>query len=85
MTNQDTLYRLDENDECIICPTYDSTNSYLILTAYKHVGKKIQPVSTQFPIDCQVTRQIPENPLLTLPQLPTWPPEFTPMAKISME
>ena len=57
----------------------------MILTAYKRVGKKIHPVSTQFPIDCQVTRQIPEDPLLTLSPLPTRPPEFTPTAKISME
>ena len=83
MTNQDTL--LDEDDEYIIYPTLDTANSYLIFTAYKRVGKRIHPVSTQFPIDCQVTRQIPEDPLLTLPHLPTRPPEFTPTAKISME
>jgi transposase InsO family protein len=83
MTDQDTL--LDEDDEYVIYPTLDTANSYLIFTAYKRVGKKIHPVSTQFPIDCRVTRQIPEDPLLTLPHLPTRPPEFTPTAKISME
>jgi hypothetical protein len=83
MTHQDTL--LDEDDEYIIYPTLDTANSYLIFTAYKRVGKKIHPVSTQFPIDCRVTRQIPEDPLLTLSHLPTQPPEFTPTAKISME
>jgi hypothetical protein len=83
MTNQDDL--LDEDDEYIIYPTLDTANSYLIFTAYKRVGKKIHPVSTQFPIDCRVTRQIPEDPLLTLPHLPTRPPKFTPTAKISME
>ena len=85
MSDQGALYGLAEDDEYIICPTHDSTNSYMILTAYKRVGKKIHPVSTQFPIDCQVTRQIPEDPLLTLSPLPTRPPEFTPTAKISME
>ena len=85
MTDQDALYGLDEDDEYIICPTHNSANSYLILTAYKRVGKKIHPVSTQFPIDCQVTRQIPEDPLLSLPPLTTQPPEFTPSTKISME
>jgi hypothetical protein len=69
MTDQDTL--LDKDDEYIIYPTLDTANSYLIFTAYKRVGKKIHPVSTQFPIDCRVTRQIPEDPLLTLPHLPT--------------
>jgi hypothetical protein len=69
MTDQDDL--LDEDDEYIIYPTLDTANSYLIFTAYKRVGKKIHPVSTQFPIDCRVTRQIPEDPLLTLSHLPT--------------
>ena len=85
MTNQDDLYRLHEDDEYIMLPTHNSTDSYLVLTAYKCVGKKIHPVSTQFPTDCQVTCQIPEDPLLTLPSLPTQPPDFTPITKISME
>ena len=85
ITDQDTLYRTDEDDEYIIYPTHNSANSYLVLTAYKWVGKKIHPVSTQFSMDCQVTCQIPEDPLLTLLLLPAQPPEFIPTAKISLE
>ena len=85
ITDQDTLYRTDEDDEYIIYPTHNSANSYLVLTAYKQVGKKIHPVSTQFPMDCQVTCHIPEDPLLTLPSLPAWPPEFILTAKFSLE
>ncbi|KDR82305.1 hypothetical protein GALMADRAFT_50644, partial [Galerina marginata CBS 339.88] len=55
------------------------------LTAYKRADKKKHPVSTSFPEDCRVTRQIPEDPLLTLPTLPFNPPEFTPTSKISHE
>ena len=85
MSDQDALYGLAEDDKYIICPIHDSTNFYMILTAYKRVGKKIHPVSTQFPINCQVTHQIPEDPLLTLSPLPTRTPEFTSTTKISME
>ena len=71
MSDRDALYGLAKDDKYIICPTNNFTNSYTILTAYKQVGKKIHPVSTQFPIDCQVTCQIPEDPLFTLSPLPT--------------
>ena len=85
MSDQNALYGLAKDDEYIICPTHDSTNFYMIFTAYKQVGKKIHPVSTQFPIDCQVTHQIPEDPLLTLFPLLIQPLEFTPTTKISMK
>ncbi|TFK16856.1 hypothetical protein FA15DRAFT_552441, partial [Coprinopsis marcescibilis] len=52
-------------------------------TMYKRVDKKIHPVSTNFPMDCYVRRQIPEDPLETLNPLPHVPPEFTPTTKIS--
>ncbi|TFK40084.1 hypothetical protein BDQ12DRAFT_697548 [Crucibulum laeve] len=52
-------------------------------TAYKRVDKKVHPVSTAFPQECQVTRQIPADPILTLPFLTTNPPDFIPSEKIS--
>ena len=68
-----------------ICSAHDATNSFMVFTAYKHVSQKIHPVSTQFPEDCQVIHQIPEDPLLTLLPLPACPPDFTPSAKITPE
>ena len=57
----------------------------MVFTAYKYVDQKIHPVSIQFPEDCQVTCQIPEDPLLTLLPLPAHSPDFTPSAKITSE
>jgi len=55
------------------------------LTMYKRVDKKIHPVSTHFPEDCYIQREITDDPLTTLPPLPFRPPEFQPTDKISHE
>jgi hypothetical protein len=52
---------------------------------YKHVDKKVKPMSSSFPEDCYIHQIIPEDPLLTLPILSPKPPEFTPTKKISAE
>ena len=70
----------DDDDEVIL--QSDPGESY---TAYKRVDKKIHPVSTSFPTDFRVIRQIPEDPLLSLPELSKHPPDFIPTAKISQE
>ena len=75
-------YTSEDDDELILVPDIETVN---VFTAYKRVDKKIHPVSTQFPEDCYVSRQIPEDPLLTLPQLPTHPPKFAPTQKITLE
>ena len=50
-----TPYAIQDDDEYIISADSDSgNNSYLVLTAYKHVDKKIHPVSMQLPPDCEV-------------------------------
>ncbi|KDR75965.1 hypothetical protein GALMADRAFT_139730 [Galerina marginata CBS 339.88] len=78
---------IHEDDEYIFYPNTELTENNFppTLTAYKRADKKKHPVSTSFPEDCRVTRQIPEDPLLTLPTLPFNPPEFTPTSKISHE
>jgi len=83
----DTPYESNDDDDYIIFPTNDTTlpKPFMVFTAYKRVDKKIHPVSTQFPMDCEVTRQIPEDPLLTLPKLTMQPPDFTPTTKIAPE
>jgi hypothetical protein len=45
----------DADDDDIIIEVNGSNTVPLVLTAYKCVDKKIHPVSTSFPIDCQVT------------------------------
>jgi hypothetical protein len=54
-------------------------------TAYKPVARKVKPVPGVFPEDARVRRTIPEDPLLTLPQLPTHPPEFVSTSKLTRE
>ncbi|KIY61308.1 hypothetical protein CYLTODRAFT_363075, partial [Cylindrobasidium torrendii FP15055 ss-10] len=52
---------------------------------YKRVGQKIKPVSGTFPQEARVERRIPEDPIKSLPILPTHPPEFIPTAKLTKE
>lgn len=54
-------------------------------TAYKPVARKVRSVPGVMPEEARVIRQIPEDPLLTLPILPVHPPEFEPIPKISKE
>ena len=54
-------------------------------TAYKRVDKKIKPVSTTFPEEARVRRQIPEDPLQSLTPLSKRPPDFIPTAHITQE
>jgi transposase InsO family protein len=54
-------------------------------TAYKRVDKKVKPVSTTFPEEARVRRQIPVDPLKSLTPLSKRPPEFTPTSHITQE
>lgn len=53
--------------------------------AYKRVDKKVKPVPGIFPEDARVIRKFPEDPLKTLPPLPTNPPEFVPGERLTLE
>jgi hypothetical protein len=52
---------------------------------YKRVDKKIKPVSTTFSPDYEIRRTIPEDPLKTLQELPTHPPDFQPSQRLTKE
>ncbi|KDQ34075.1 hypothetical protein PLEOSDRAFT_1033783, partial [Pleurotus ostreatus PC15] len=54
-------------------------------TAYKRVGQKIHPVSGVYPEDAKVNRTFPTNPLDSLPELPTQPPDFIPTERLTEE
>jgi hypothetical protein len=49
------------------------------------VDKKVKPVSTTFPEEARVRRQIPVDPLKSLTPLSKRPPEFTPTSHITQE
>jgi hypothetical protein len=53
--------------------------------AYKKVARKVRPVSASLPEDYRIIRQIPIDPLLSLPPLPTHSPDFTPGIRLTQE
>ncbi len=63
----------------------DSDDPPKRVLAYKKVAKKVQPVSTSLPEDYRIIRRIPKDPLLSLPALPTHPPDFTPGSRLTQE
>jgi hypothetical protein len=78
----------EDDDECIFYPvefTSPEEKLFQAFTMYKHVDKKIKPVSTTFSPDHEVRRTIPEDPLLTLPKLTETLPEFQTTARITQE
>ena len=65
-------------------PLPPSDPSVLVLK-YKRVDKKIRPVAATLPEEFRTVRRIPEDPLLSLPPLPTHPPDFTPGERLMQE
>ena len=74
-----------EDDEILYQVTLPKPEGAFVFAAYKRVDKKVKPVPASLPEECYVRRCIPENPILTLPTLPTHPPEFQPTMKISQQ
>ncbi|KAJ7130388.1 hypothetical protein C8R44DRAFT_829748 [Mycena epipterygia] len=58
---------------------------YQAFTMYKRVDKKIRPVSTTFSPEYEVKRQIPLDPLKTLPILDPHPPPFISTPRLTTE
>ena len=54
-------------------------------TMYKTVDKKVKPVPGTVPDDIRVRRTIPRDPMLTLPPLPVYPPQFQPTKRLTAE
>jgi hypothetical protein len=52
---------------------------------YKPVGKKVHPVPGVIQEATKVRRQIPEDPLKTLPDVPTHPPDFKPTERFTVQ
>ena len=62
----------------------DSSMANQVL-AYKKVSRKVRPVPASLPEDYRIIRQIPVDPLLSLPPLPTHPLDFTPGTRLTQE
>ena len=56
-----------------------------MVLAYKKVAKKVHPIATSLPEDFWIIWRHPEDPLLTLPPLPTHPPPFLPGTRLTQE
>jgi hypothetical protein len=82
-----------EVDDTVYCMSYPVPDGLVVscdelviaCTAYKHVDRKIKPIPGVFPQEASVTRQIPDDPLLTLPPLSPHPPIFVPTKKVTSE
>lgn len=52
---------------------------------YKPVHQKVRSVPAIYPEDARVIRRFPEDPLLSLPPIPTHPPDFIPTKHLTQE
>ena len=60
-------------------------NPDILVLKYKHIDKKVKPIPAALPEEFCNIRYIPEDLLLTLPLLPTHPPDFTPGNRLTQE
>ena len=81
---EDFLATLEDDDD-IICMDGEELFAACkpmhlpeVFAAYKRVDRKVKPVPAVFPEDARVERHFPEEPLDSLPELPTHPPQFIP-------
>ena len=66
-------------------PPLPKPDQSTLFLAYKKAAKKVRPVLATLPKDFCTIRCIPVDPLLSLPPLPTHPPDFTPGIRLSQE
>jgi len=66
-------------------PSPPPANPAVLVLKYKQVDKKVRPVPTTLPEEYRTVCRIPKDPLLSLPPLPTHPPDFTPGERLSQE
>jgi hypothetical protein len=76
---------LEDGDQVFMWDESLADNQLTDIFVYKPVHKRVKPVPATFPQDASVTRRIPEDPLLSLPELSKTPPEFVPTERLTME
>jgi len=62
--------------------SYDPIRRALV---YKPVAKKVHTVQTTMPPEFRIMRQLPDNPLASMPTLPTHLPDFVPGVHFTQE
>ena len=67
------------------CPHPHPPGDAISAHAYKKVAQKVRPVPASLPEDFRILRRIPSDPLLTLPTLPSNPPDFTPGLRLTQD
>ena len=67
-----------ESMEIKCADAHADLDNYVRVLKYKTVDKKVRPVPAVMPEDVKVERSFPDNPLSSLPVLPTHAPEFSP-------
>ena len=77
-----TMEELPEPRPLPPLPPADPT---ILVLKYKKVDKKVRPVPASLPEEFRNICRIPEDPLLSLPPLPTHPPDFTPGERLTQE
>jgi hypothetical protein len=83
-----TDYNSTQEEDPVFWPvetSYSVADGLRSFTMYKHVDKKIHPVSTTFSPDYKVKRCIPKDPMVLLPELSANPPPFSPTERLSNE
>ena len=76
---------MEEGDQVFMWDESISDDQEREVFVYKPVHKRIKPVPATFPQEAAVTRTIPEDPLLSLPELSRNPPDFCPTERLTWE
>ena len=66
-------------------PSLPPADPSTLVLKYKRVAQKVRPVAATLPEEFRNIRRIPVDPLLSLPPLPTHPPDFTPGKRLTQE
>jgi hypothetical protein len=66
-------------------PLPPSNNMAVLVFKYKKVAQKVRPVPATLPEGFRNICHIPVDPLLSLPPLPTHPPDFMPRERLTQE
>ncbi len=82
----EVLERYITSSHLPISADFPSTSDLSVaVLAYKKAARKVHPVAASLPEDFRIIRRRPEDPLLSLPTLPTHPPKFTPGTHLTQE
>ena len=76
---------LEEGDQVFMWDDSWTEDQQTDVYVYKPVHKRVKPVPATFPQEAAVTRRIPEDPLLSLPELSKNPPNFIPTERLTLE